>query len=155
MALSNEDLLAISRLLDTKFDAKLQPIENQMKRMENRIERFENRMERFENQLESIENRVTSIENQVISIENRVTGIENQVISIENQVTSIENRVTRIEVDLLENNVIPRLNTIESCYTDTYNRYKDNADKMEGAYSDIGLLKKVVSEHSEKLQKIS
>ena len=134
MALSNEDLLAISRLLDTKFDAKLQPIENQMKRMENRMEK---------------------IENQVIRIENRVTGIENQVISIENQVTSIENRVTRIEVDLLENNVIPRLNTIESCYTDTYNRYKDNADKMDGAYADIGLLKKVVSEHSEKLQKIS
>ena len=29
----------------------------------------------------------------------------------------IESRIKRIEVDLLENNVIPRLNTIESCYT--------------------------------------
>lgn len=67
----------------------------------------------------------------------------------------LENRVKRIEVDLLENNVIPRLNTIESCYTDTYNRYKDYADKMQAAFEDIELLKKVVSEHSEKLQKIS
>ena len=67
----------------------------------------------------------------------------------------IENRLKRIEVDLLENNVIPRLNTIESCYTDTYNRYKDYADKMEAAFADIELLKKVVSEHSEKLHKIS
>lgn len=67
----------------------------------------------------------------------------------------IENRLKRIEIDLLENNVIPRLNTIESCYTDTYNRYKDYADKMEAAFADIELLKKVVSEHSEKLQKIS
>ena len=67
----------------------------------------------------------------------------------------LENRVKRIEVDLLENNVIPRLNTIESCYTDTYNRYKDYADKMEAVFTDIELLKKVVSEHSEKLQKIS
>ena len=92
MALTNEDLLAISQLLDTKLDARLQPIENRLK---------------------------------------------------------------RIEVDLLENNVIPRLNTIESCYTDTYNRYKDYADKMEAAFADIELLKKVVSEHSEKLQKIS
>lgn len=90
--LTNEDLLAISQLLDTKLDARLQPIENRLK---------------------------------------------------------------RIEVDLLENNVIPRLNTIESCYTDTYNRYKDYADKMESAFADIELLKKVVSEHSEKLQKIS
>ena len=92
MTLTNEDLLAISQLLDTKLDAKLQPMENRLK---------------------------------------------------------------RIEIDLLENNVIPRLNTIESCYTDTYNRYKDYADKMESAFADIELLKKVVSEHSEKLQKIS
>lgn len=66
----------------------------------------------------------------------------------------IENRLKHIEVDLLENNVIPRLNTIESCYTDTFNRYKDNTDKMEAAFADIELLKKVVTEHSEKLQKI-
>ena len=92
MTLTNEDLLVISQLLDTKLDAKLQPMENRLK---------------------------------------------------------------RIEIDLLENNVIPRLNTIESCYTDTYNRYKDYADKMESAFADIELLKKVVSEHSEKLQKIS
>ncbi len=92
MALTNEDLLAISQLLDTKLDARLQPIENRLK---------------------------------------------------------------RIEVDLLENNVIPRLNTIESCYTNTYNRYKDYADKMDAAFADIELLKKVVSEHSEKLQKLA
>lgn len=92
MALTNEDLLAISQLLDTKLDARLHPIENRLK---------------------------------------------------------------RIEIDLLENNTIPRLSTIESCYTDTYNRYKDYADKMEAAFTDIELLKKVVSEHSEKLQKIS
>lgn len=53
MALTNEDLLAISQLLDVKLDARLKPMENRLK---------------------------------------------------------------RIEIDLLENNVIPRLNTIESCY---------------------------------------
>lgn len=67
----------------------------------------------------------------------------------------IENRVKRIEVDLLENNVLPRLNTIESCYTDTYNHYKDGVDKMQAIFDDITLLKKVVAEHSKKLQMIS
>lgn len=67
----------------------------------------------------------------------------------------IENRVKRIEVELLENNVIPRLNTIENCYTDTYNRYKNSADQMQAAFDDIALLKKVVAEHSKKLQMIS
>lgn len=92
MALTNEDLLAISQLLDTKLDTRLKPIAN---------------------------------------------------------------KLTRIEVDLLENNVIPRLNTIESCYTSTYNRYKEYADKMDSAFTDIELIKKVITEHSEKLQKIS
>ncbi|MBD5528645.1 MAG: hypothetical protein HDR02_09615 [Lachnospiraceae bacterium] len=92
MALTNEDLLAISQMLDVKLDARLKPIENRLK---------------------------------------------------------------RIDVDLLENNVIPRLNTIESCYTDTYNRYKDYAERMEAAFADIEIMKKVIAEHSEKLQKLA
>lgn len=92
MALTNEDLLAISQLLDVKLDARLKPIENRLK---------------------------------------------------------------RIEVDLLENNAIPRLQTIESCYTDTYNRYKDYAEKLEAAFADIEIMKKVIAEHSEKLQKLA
>ena len=67
----------------------------------------------------------------------------------------IENRVKRIEVDLLENNVLPRLNTIENCYTDTYNRYRDSVDKMQMMFDDIALVKKVVAEHSKKLPMIS
>ena len=67
----------------------------------------------------------------------------------------IESRIKRIEVDLLENNVIPRLNTIESCYTSTYDRYKDSVDEYESMKQDIAIIKKVVAEHSEKLQKIS
>ena len=98
MALTNEDLLAISHLLDTKLDSRLKPIENRLDK--------------------------------------------------------IENKVTNISLSL-ENDIPPSLNTIERCYTDTYERYKDYADKMEAAFFDIELLKKVVAEHSEKLQKIS
>ena len=74
---------------------------------------------------------------------------------LDGRLKPIENRIKRIEVDLLENNVIPRLNTIESCYTDTYERYKNYADKMEAAFADIELMKKVIAEHSEKLQKLA
>lgn len=71
------------------------------------------------------------------------------------RLTPIENRLQRIEVDLLEQNVIPRLDTITSCYTDTYDRYKDYADRMEAVFDDVEPLKKVVSEHSQKLKNIS
>lgn len=54
-----------------------------------------------------------------------------------------------------ENMILPRLDTIESCYTDTYKRYKNYADKMEAFFDDIAVMKKVIQEHSETLQKIS
>ena len=98
MALSNEDLLAISQLLDVKLKSQLQPIENSMQSM-----------------CDDIQN-----------------------------------------IKLFQENVIlPRLNTIEACYTSTYDKYKNYADKMEAAFADIEIMKKVIAEHSAKLQKIS
>lgn len=37
MALTNEDLLAISQLLDTKLDQKLQPINNRLEKLESEV----------------------------------------------------------------------------------------------------------------------
>ncbi len=67
----------------------------------------------------------------------------------------IENRIKRIEVELLENRILPQLNTIQSCYTSTYDRYKDSVEDYESMKQDISIIKKVVAEHSEKLQKLA
>ena len=94
----HELLLAISKMMDSKLKAELQPIKNGMQDMKNEIH----------------------------------------------------------QIKLFQENIImPRLNTIESCYTDTFRRYRDYTDRMDAAFEDIDLLKKVVAEHSEKLQKIS
>lgn len=55
----------------------------------------------------------------------------------------------------LENDVMPRLQNIESCYTSTYKRYQAGIAQIESMQSDIEIMKKVLTEHSEKLQKIS
>lgn len=91
MTLTNEDLLAISQLLDTKLKSNLAPIEN---------------------------------------------------------------RLTNIELTL-ENNILPRLQNIESCYTSTYKRYQSGANQIEAMQMDIEVMKKVIAEHSEKIQKLA
>ena len=92
MALTNEDLLAISQLLDNKLKSNLAPIEN---------------------------------------------------------------RLTNIELTL-ENNILPRLQNIESCYTSTYKRYQSGANQIEAMQMDIEvLMKKAIAEHSEKIQKLA
>lgn len=66
----------------------------------------------------------------------------------------INDRLKKIELTQ-ENVIIPRLSTIESCYTDTYKRYQSGIDQIDAMQSDIDIMKKVITEHSEKLQKIS
>lgn len=56
---------------------------------------------------------------------------------------------------ILEHDILPRLQNIESCYTSTYNRYSSGINQIEAIQSDVDILKKVVTEHSVKLQKIS
>ncbi len=81
-------------------------------------------------------------------------AISNMLDPIKEDIQDIKNRVKKIELTQ-ENIVLPRLNTIESCYTSTYDRYKDSVETYETMKQDISIIKKVVSEHSEKLQKIS
>lgn len=80
--------------------------------------------------------------------------LDSRLKPIENNMQSMRNDIQNIKL-FQENVILPRLNTIESCYTDTYNRYKDYSDKMDAAFVDIELLKTVVTEHSEKLQKLA
>lgn len=73
---------------------------------------------------------------------------------VQSQVEPLRHDITDVKL-LLENDVMPRLNTIESCYTSTYRRYAAGVNQIEILQADVDIIKKVVTEHSEKLQKIS
>ena len=66
----------------------------------------------------------------------------------------INDRLKKIELTQ-ENDILQRLQNIESCYTSTYKRYQTGVEQIEAMQADIDILKKVVTDHSEKLQKIS
>lgn len=125
----NELLLALSNL----FDKKLQPIKED---------------------ISELKDRVASLETKVISLENRVASLETKVISLEDKIDTLDTRTRRLELQL-ETQLIPRLQNIESCYTSTYNRYKSGVTQIEAIQEDVTILKTVVTEHSQKLQKIS
>ena len=66
-----------------------------------------------------------------------------------------ENREATRNIKLiLENDISPRLQNIESCYTDTYKRYVIGVEQLEALQTDMEILKRVVSEHSRKLQSL-
>ena len=90
----------------------------------------------------------------VRTIQDEMQGMKEDVRTIQDEMQGMHNEIHNTKL-FQENILLPRLNTIESCYTDTYERYKKGVDRMEATFVDTELLKRVVSEHSEKLKKIS
>ena len=125
----NELVLSISELLDKK----LKPIDSKFEKIEAKLEQIETRLEKVETRLEEIETRLEKVE----------TKLE-----------ELETRVKKLEL-LHENDVLPRVSTIEECYISTYERYKENVEHIEAMRTDIDIIKRVLLEHSEKLKKIS
>ncbi len=66
----------------------------------------------------------------------------------------VNDRLRKIE-STQENDILPRLQNIEACYTSTYRRYQTGVEQIGAMQADIDVIKKVVKEHSDNLQKIS
>ena len=122
-----ELLLAISNMLDSKLKSELQPFKNELTR-----------------EMQTIRSELAG----------ELQDIRSELQTLKNDQQSLRAEVHSIKL-YQENIILPRLATIESCYIDTYNRYKDYTDKMDATFEDIALLKQVVAEHAEKLQKLA
>ena len=57
-------------------------------------------------------------------------AISDMLDPIREDIQEMKSRVKKIEI-MQENELLPRLSTIESCYTSTYDRYKDNVETYE------------------------
>ena len=149
MNLTKEDLLAISSLLEDKLkpvNQRLDKIETRIAKLETRIAKLETRIDQLENRIQKLEARMDHSGTYMIDMETRFDQ------KLQAEILPLKNQLTRIEVDLLENNILPRLNTIETCYVSTYNRYKDTTERMDAIILDVDVLKTTVSEHSKLLQ---
>lgn len=110
--------------------------------------------EMMDGKLQPIKEDLAEVKEEQKEMKKDLAEVKEEQQKIKDDLQGVKNEVHRI--NLYQENVIqPRLKTIESCYTDTYNRYKSDADKMEAAFKDIELLKTVVSEHSKQLQRLA
>ena len=124
MALTHDDLLAISQLLDVKLKAEIQPIKNEIQSVKAELQA----------EIQSVKAELQA-------------EIQSVKAELQAQIHKIE--VFQKEVLLL------RLDTIESCYLSTYYRYKDSVEGYEALQADNAVMKAVIMEHSDKLQKLA
>ena len=162
MQLTKDDLYAIEQIFDKKIDIlaqgietlghKIENLELRMDRLEQRMDCLEQRMDSLEQRVDNLEQRMDSLEKSVTKLEQRMDSLEQRVDRLEHRMDSLEHEIKYIKVDLIENNVLPRLSTIESCYTSTYDRYKEDSEKISNTYDDIVVMKMAIRKNSEDIQ---
>lgn len=106
--------------------------------------------EMMDQKLEPIKIDIRELKEDVHILNQKVTSLEQKFGTLEQHNSQLELKINGIQITL-ENDMNPRLKNIESCYTSTYERYRNGINHLESMQMDINLLKKVVSEHSEKL----
>ena len=154
---NNELLLAISDMMDTKLRAELQPLRNEMKdfkdEMRSEMQDFRgemrSEMQDFKDEMRS---EMQDFRGEMQSGMQDFRGeMRSEMQDFKDEMQSGVHQIKLFQ----ENIILPRLDTIESCYLDTYRRYRDNADRMEAVFEDVGIMKKVLAEHSKQLQKLA
>lgn len=147
MALTKEDLIAISEIMDTKLKTELQPLKNDLQVIKNDMQVLQDKVQALQADMQVLQDNVQALQDDMQALQDNMQALQDDMQGVKDKLHLMK---------LYQENVItPRLDTIESCYTGTYHRYQNDAEKMENAFDDIDLLKKVVTEHSEKLQKLA
>ena len=97
---------------------------------------------------------VAALKEDVAVLKEDVAVLKEDVAVLKEDVTALKEDVTKINLTL-ENIVMPRLCTIEDCYTSTYHRYSEGIGQLETMQMDIDILKETAAQHGERLQRLA
>ena len=147
MSLTNEDLLAISQLLDTKLDARLKPIENDIKsiRDEQILMKDEQRKLRDE------QRKLWEGQKELRDEQRKQREELKELREGQKELRDEQKRINLI----IENDILHGINILVENYVPAVKRFEKAVERMDAMQADIDIMKKVLAEHSEKLEKIS
>lgn len=74
------------------------------------------------NMLDPIREEIQDMKEEIRGVKEEIREIKIEIQDMKENIQEIEDRVKRIELTQ-ENKIMPRLNTIESCYTSTYDNF--------------------------------
>ncbi len=135
--MNNIELLhAMSDMLDEK----LQPIKEDVRELKNDVQVLKEDVQGLKGDVQVLKGNVQVLQDNVQVLNDRTEELSNGL------------RVLQLQH---ENDILPRLCTIESCYVGTYERYRGSITQLDTMQTDIDVLKIVVGEHSEKLQQLA
>lgn len=156
MALTKDDLLAISGIVQAQVD----PLRQDMKEMKADMKDVKERIGGLELRVDRLEQGMSELRQDVSGLKQDVSGLKQDVRELQQDMKEVKDRVGNLEQDTriiklqLENQIVPRLYEIESCYLSTSKRYQEDADWMENAKTDFEVMQQTVKEHSAKFKRL-
>ncbi len=141
---NNELLLAISDMMDKKLkseiQAELQPLKDDISHIKGDINYMKSDINHLNNDVSNIKSDINHLNDDVSNIKSDINHLNDDINSIK---MHLEN-VTDKNIQLLAENYVPAAK-----------RYEKATAKIETMQTDIDVIKSVILEHSDKLQKIS
>ena len=121
--MTNEELLsAISDMLEEKLEQKLE--EKLEQKLEEKLEQKLN--EKLDQKLdEKLDQKLDEKLDQ--KLDQKLEPLKNSITTMQHDIYEIKDKQQQMGL-VLENDVLPRLQNIESCYISTYDRYKNSVD---------------------------
>lgn len=123
---NQELLLAISDMLDQKFEKELRPIKDD----------------------------ICELKTDVKELQSDVTELQSDVTELQNDVTKLQENVHGIHL-YLENEVDYKISLLAENYVPAAKRFEQSASRIDAVEEDVGILKTVVAQHSKMLQRLA
>ena len=130
---NQELLLAISDMLDQKFEKELRPIKDDICELKTDVKELQSDVTELQSDVKELRSDVTELQNDVTKLQENVHGIH---LYLENEVD--------YKISLLAENYVPAAK-----------RFEQSASRIDAVEEDVGILKTVVAQHSKMLQRLA
>ena len=137
---NQELLLAISDMLDQKFEKELRPIKDDICELKTDVK--------------ELQSDVTELQSDVKELRSDVTELQSDVTELQNDVTKLQENVHGIHL-YLENEVDYKISLLAENYVPAAKRFEQSASRIDAVEEDVGIQKTVVAQHSKMLQRLA
>ena len=151
---NQELLLAISDMLDQKFEKELRPIKDDICELKTDVKELQSDVTELQSDVKELRSDVTELQSDVKELRSDVTELQSDVTELQNDVTKLQENVHGIHL-YLENEVDYKISLLAENYVPAAKRFEQSASRIDAVEEDVGIQKTVVAQHSKMLQRLA
>lgn len=158
---NDELLIAISDIMDKKFKEELAPLKGDVQTLKDDVQSLKGDVQTLKGDVQSLKGDVQTLKGDVQTLKGDVRTMKSKIQTLEvnvqtlnHDMQSVKNEQKRINL-IIENEIRPDIKLLIENFLPAARRYEKSADAIESIQLDMDVMKKIIREHTDKLEKIS